>query len=146
MPAKDRIHDVVVRALRKDGWRIESEQPEIKLGENKVYIDIFANRTIITAYRESERIAVEVKGFTGPSEVADLRDAIGQYMLYRSVLPHIDPHRMLFLAVDETVATTGILKTLMGQVVLSEAHVNLIIVNIIEEVIVEWRRWNSEIT
>jgi hypothetical protein len=144
MPAKDRIHDIVVRALRKDGWRIEREQPEMSLEGNKIYIDILAERTLITAERDAERIAVEVKGFTGPSEVVDLRDAIGQYMLYRSVLPHFDPDRTLFLAVDETTATTGILNSLMGRNVLHAAQVNVVIIDIVQEEVVSWMPWHFE--
>lgn len=32
MPAKDRYHDVVKRALIKDGWTIDNEQVTLTIG------------------------------------------------------------------------------------------------------------------
>jgi hypothetical protein len=36
MPAKDRYHAVVVRALIKDGWTITDEQVAVILGELRI--------------------------------------------------------------------------------------------------------------
>jgi hypothetical protein len=113
MPAKDRIHDQVKHALIADGWTITSENYTIKVDERNVVIDIFAERGLLAARRNDERIAVEVKSFLGPSPVNDLRDAIGQYILYRSVLRRADPHRMPYLAVDSA-AAAGILSEPIG--------------------------------
>ena len=44
MPAKDRHHDAVVRALRKDGWPIIREQFELIVPSRRLWIDIRAAR------------------------------------------------------------------------------------------------------
>jgi hypothetical protein len=38
MPAKDRYHDVVVRALRKAGWTILEEQVALSMPRRRVEI------------------------------------------------------------------------------------------------------------
>ncbi|MEI7771275.1 MAG: element excision factor XisH family protein [Chloroflexales bacterium] len=137
MPAKDRIHDQVKHALIADGWTITSENYTIRIDERNVVIDIFAERGLLAARRNDEHIAVEVKSFLGPSPVNDLRDAIGQYILYRSVLRRADPHRMPYLAVDSA-AAAGILSEPIGQAILHDEHVRLIVVDIQQERIIEW--------
>jgi hypothetical protein len=58
MPAKDRYHDTVVRALVKDGWSITGEQVELVADERRVWVDIEAAKEV-----EALIILVEVKGF-----------------------------------------------------------------------------------
>jgi hypothetical protein len=50
MPAKDKYHDNVVNALRKDGWRIIKEQVLITVGERHLWIDIKAEKDSETIY------------------------------------------------------------------------------------------------
>jgi XisH protein len=58
MPAKDRYHDVVVRALQKDGWTILAEQVALSMPTRRVWIDIRASKNA-----GAIAILVEVKGF-----------------------------------------------------------------------------------
>ena len=44
MPAKDRYHDVVVRALAKAGWTILEEQVALSMPTRRVWIDIRASK------------------------------------------------------------------------------------------------------
>lgn len=85
MPQRDSVHQCVPRALVKDGWTITHDPLVLPFGVHKVYIDLGAER-VIAAERGSERIAVEIKTFGGRSEIADLELAIGQHLLYRTVL------------------------------------------------------------
>jgi hypothetical protein len=81
VPAKDRHHDVVVRALQKDGWTILAEQIALSMPARRLWIDIRAQKEAQNAL-----ILVEVKGFhTMASPVAYLADAIGQCMLYQAI-------------------------------------------------------------
>ena len=50
-----------------------------------MYVDLGARQMIVAA-RDEQRIAVEIKSFINDSEMKDLRDAIGQFVIYRSVL------------------------------------------------------------
>src|SRR5260370_28614726 len=49
------------------------------------------------------RIAVEIKSFVGPSIVDDMEKALGQYLIYRSILRRRQPERELFLAVPNSI-------------------------------------------
>lgn len=80
MPAKDRYHDVVVRALEKDGWSVTDEQLLVVMDERRLWIDIRATKEM-----EQRVVRVEVKGFENmPSPVDYLADAIGKYVLYQA--------------------------------------------------------------
>jgi hypothetical protein len=81
MSAKDLYHDVVKTALIKDGWTITHDPYTLSAGCTDVFVDLGAER-ILAAERNSDKIAVEVKSFRGPSEVRDLEIAIGQYVFY----------------------------------------------------------------
>jgi DNA-binding phage protein len=98
MPARDRLHDVVRVALERDGWVITADPLVLPVGLHNLYVDLAAER-VLAAERGTDRIAVEVKGFTGRSEVADLEQALGQYVLYRALLERSDPTRKMILAV-----------------------------------------------
>ena len=86
MPASDFYHDQVVRALEADGWMITADPMHIGYAEQSYYVDLGAERTLLAAERGTETIAVEIKSFLSRSHTTDLRDAIGQYNLYRDIL------------------------------------------------------------
>lgn len=139
MPAHDIYHDLVRTALRKDGWTITAEDYTIPVGLRRVYIDLQAERDVIAATQGNEMIAVEVKSFVGTSSVKDLRDAIGQYALYRAVLRRFDPLRVPYLAIDLETAQT-IFAEPLAEYLVADLDVALVIVDIVEERIIEWRR------
>ena len=93
---RDKYHTHVRTALEKEGWVITHDPYFIRLGKRKGFIDLGAE--IIGAERGTEQIAVEVKSFTGLSEVDDFEDALGQFLLYKPALSLKDPDRLLFLA------------------------------------------------
>jgi len=45
----------------------------------------------MAAEKEGRKIAVEVKSFTGHSEMNDLEKAVGQYIVYHDVLSSYGP-------------------------------------------------------
>jgi len=86
MPAKDIYHDTVKNALIKEGWTITNEQYKLMIGEKRLYPDLVA----IRANRGQEKIIIEIKSFTGKSDVKDLEQALGQYVLYQHVLETVE--------------------------------------------------------
>ena len=62
--------------------------------------DIYHNQ-LLGAEKGNQRIAVEIKSFIGESDMQDLENALGQFILYRTVLAQRDPERVLYLAVPE---------------------------------------------
>ena len=82
MPAKDLYHDNVKNALVKDDWKITHDPLRIRLTRGKnLFVDLGAER-LLAAERGIEKIAVEVKSFTRPSDMKDLEEAVGQFVLY----------------------------------------------------------------
>ena len=104
MPARDIYHNTVKNALIKDGWTITDDWLRLQRGKD-LYVDL-SGKQFLTAQKENRKIAVMVKDFNGPSDIADLQNALGQYTLYRNIIEETEPDRTLYLAVhDETFAT-----------------------------------------
>jgi len=138
MAAKDIYHEACVRALEKDGWTITADPLTIPFDETELLIDIGAERTI-AAEREGERIAVEVKSFIKPSPVQDLRDAIGQYILYGDTMAETaaEADRTLYLAVRDETYRDVLTKPQTARFLRSR-HVHLIVFNSEQKVITQW--------
>ncbi len=100
MPARDIYHNNVKNALIKDGWTITHDPLTLKWGRKDLFVDLGAER-LLAAEKEQQKIAVEVKSFTGPSDMLELERALGQYVVYHDVLAERDPERVLYLAVPE---------------------------------------------
>ncbi len=102
MSAKDVFHEVVKRALQKDGWHITHDPLLLKVGGVSMSIDLGAE-LLIAAEREGEKIAVEVKSFLERSSaISEFHTALGQFINYRGALRRDEPDRVLYLAVPLT--------------------------------------------
>jgi hypothetical protein len=133
VPAKDRYHDVVVRALQKDGWTIVAEQIALSMPARRLWIDIRAQKEAQNAL-----ILVEVKGFeTLASAVAYLADAIGQCVLYQAILEYVGITDPLYMAVPAA-AFAGILGEEIGRQAIRKAQIRVIVFDAEQEEIVRW--------
>jgi hypothetical protein len=136
MPARDILHDTVRRALQKEGWTITHDPFPIKIGDRDLSIDLGAEQ-LLAAHRGTVHIAVEVKSFVGSSEIRDLRDALGQYILYLDLLAVIAPERDLFLAIRHEVYLS-LFQEPVGTILLANNRVQLVVFNPTSEEIVTW--------
>ena len=84
MPAKDFYHKTVRNALVKEEWTITHDPLTLKLGKKDFYVDLGANQ-LLAAEKVDRKIAVEIKSFTGRSDIDDLEKALGQYVLYQDI-------------------------------------------------------------
>lgn len=91
MPALDIYHDAVKNALVKDGWTISHDPFHLRWGKKDMYVDLGAPQ-LLAAEREERKIAVEIKSFVGASEMEDLKNAVGQFVLYRAVMHQTNPN------------------------------------------------------
>jgi hypothetical protein len=82
-------------------------------------VDLAAEQ-LVSAEKDGRHIAVEIKGFSGRSTVYELEHALGQYLIYRSVLRRADPDRRLFLAVTEDVIYIDVFLTQLGQAITAD--------------------------
>jgi hypothetical protein len=133
MPAKDRYHDTVVRALIKDGWTITGEQVELVAAPRRVWVDIEAVKEV-----DALIILVEVKGFENlRSVIAYLSASVGQYLLYQAALDYSGKNIPLYLAVPAE-AYTGVLAEDLAKRFLFREDVKLIVFDPELEEIVQW--------
>jgi hypothetical protein len=138
MPAKDRFHDAVRRALEKDGWTITHDPFTVSVGRREDYMDVGAER-VMAAEKGTERIVVEIKSFGGPSDLQDLERAIGQYVFYRIVLQEVGEDRTLYAAVP-TDAYDGILSEPIARPAVEGLPMLLLVFDPEQEEIVRWVR------
>jgi hypothetical protein len=101
-----------------------------------LFVDLGAER-LLAAERRGEHVAIEVKSFVGASDVADLELAVGQFVVYRTVLGELDPTRVLFLAVPERVWATVFAEPL-GQLLRQRTGLRLVIFDPILEEVRQW--------
>ena len=136
MPARDTYHDAVRAALIKEGWTITHDPLRLSWGGKDMYVDLGAER-LLAAEKAGRKIAVEIKSFAGRSEVNDLENAIGQFVVYRSVLTRREPDRALYLAVPAEVLR-DIFEEPLGKVLLEDNLAQVIGFDPREEVITRW--------
>ena len=134
--AKDLYHDLVKRALKKDGWEITHDPYELRVGGVEMYVDIGAEQ-IIGADRGNDKIAVEVKSFINPSRISDFHLAHGQFLDYRYALEDVEPDRVLYLAVPHFVYQTFFNLAFISRVI-QRSQLNLLVYDLYKESIEQW--------
>lgn len=136
MPARDLIHEIVKTAVVKDGWKITDDPYVISYGERFLFVDLGASGLI--GIRQGERrIAIEIKQFRGQSQISDLEQAIGQYILYRLLLDRVDLGRDIYLAIPETVYHDIFIEPI-GKLAIEKIPLKLAIINLDRKEIVQW--------
>ena len=136
MPRKDLYHDAVVAALEREGWTITDDPLRLAYGGRNLYVDLGAEN-LLAAVRGGRRIAVEIKSFVSDSDLADLENALGQYVLYRDVLARVEPERVLYLAIPRF-AHESTFKDQFGQMVVEQQRLRLIIFEVDQEEPLQW--------
>jgi hypothetical protein len=136
MSAKDIYHDTVKTALVKSGWQITHDPLVLKWGTKDLYIDLGAER-LLAAEKSGQKIAVEVKSFVSPSEVDELKSAVGQFILYHDILLQLEPERVLYLAIREAVFE-DVFQEPIGSILLKNERVRLIVFDPKTEEILRW--------
>jgi len=136
MPAKDFYHDAVKAALVKDSWKITHDPLSLRWGSKDLFVDPGAEK-LLAAEKEGRKIAVEVKSFLGRSEVDDLENALGQYVLYSKILDRTEPEREIYLAVRELVFI-DVFEQPIGKILIDDGVVKLLVFDDAEEEIVRW--------
>lgn len=137
MPARDYYHEIVCQALQKDNWEITHDPYRLQLTRKKnLYIDLGAER-LIAAEKGLQKIAVEIKSFRSPSEMKDLEEAVGQFVVYEHLLNRYDPDRKLYLAVPDPVRKS-IFEEEVGQVLMEDKIIRLFTFDITQAEVIQW--------
>lgn len=136
MPRKDQIHEVIKKALIKDGWTVTHDPFRIHYIDADVYADLRAERMEEeTGVRRA--LVIEIKTFSAPSSVHEMGTALGQYTLYRTFLRQVAPEDQIYLALSEVVFKELFARKSF-QLVVRDNQIALLIVNLDREEIVQW--------
>jgi hypothetical protein len=136
MPARDIYHHTVKQALIKDGWEITHDPLRLQWGTKDMYVDLGAE-ALVAAEQQGRKIAVEIKSFLGPSEIEDLRNALGQFILYRTIIETTEPDRELYLAVREA-TYLALFEEPVGQLLIQQQHLRIIVFHPEQEEVIRW--------
>jgi len=136
MPKLDLIHNSVKNALIKDGWSITDDPYIIQYRRTILYADLGAERPL-AAERDGQKIVVEVKSFIGASKIQDLKEALGQYDIYRYLLEETAPDHKLYIAISKFAYNTFFTQD-VAQLILHKHQLPVIVVDIETEEITQW--------
>jgi hypothetical protein len=138
--AKDKYHFAVKIALEKLGWTITHDPLLLIEGEVSVQIDLGAEQ-LITAERDNQKIAVEIKTFGGDSNISQFHTALGQYLNYLELLEQKEPNRELLLAIPED-TYLEFFEIAFVRRIRKKYNLELLVYDPSNEVIVQWKPVN----
>ncbi len=136
MITTDLHHSNVKNALIKEGWTITHDPLTFKWGPKDLSVDLGTGQ-LLAAEKADHKIAVEIKSFVSPSEIEDLKNAVGQFILYNDILAQTEPGRVFYLAIREAVYV-ALFEEPIGEVLLKNKRVRLIVFDPQAETIVKW--------
>ena len=136
MPARDALHHHVRHALERDGWIVTHDPLKLSVRRRKLYVDLGAER-LLAAEKGTQKIAVGIKTFAGASDVRDLEEAVGQFVLYEHALRREDPERTLYLALPET-AWQQVFLDALGEILIDDKVLRVVTFDPSKEEIVRW--------
>ncbi|MGF1522872.1 MAG: element excision factor XisH family protein [Leptolyngbyaceae cyanobacterium] len=142
MPRRDLYHGSVKNALIKDGWSITHDPLVLGDFELRVYPDLGAEKNV--ADRGGRTLAIEIKVFGEIGQLSELQKAIGQYILYRSILRRRESTRLPYLAIPLDILAIpsdiyrGLFQKKIIQNLMQDEGIRLIVFNPFPEVIEQW--------
>lgn len=98
MPEKDVFHDVVKKALQKEGWKITHDPLTLDISGQELSIDLGAEK-LIDVSKETLKIAVSVKSFVRSTSLLKYQLALVQFLNDREILKRLEGDRSFYLAV-----------------------------------------------
>jgi XisH protein len=138
VPAKDIFHNAVRHALEKEEWIVTDDPLFLRFGGVDMYIDLAAEQ-LMSAEKNGEKIAVEIKSFIGVSATTEFSTALGQFLKYQLALEEEQPDRILYLAIPIDAYRSFFTLELPRRLV-ERYQVNLIVYEPEGETIVRWQK------
>jgi hypothetical protein len=137
--ARNVHHDVVVRALVADAWTITADPWRLTYSDQDLYVDLFITRDGggLTARNQDREIAVEIQSFLHASMLRALEEAVGQYVVYRTIMARSNILTPLYMALAETVYRR-LRRSELAQAVLTDLNIKLLIFDETTARITQW--------
>ena len=138
MPAKDIFHDNARTALEKNGWIITKDPLFLNLTKQfKINIDL-GGQKLLSAEKDTHKIAVEIKSFVGKSAVSEFHMAVGQFLNYSLALEQLEPERVLYLAVPADIYQDFFTDSFV-QAVLERYQIKVLVFHVQKQEIILWK-------
>lgn len=139
MPAIDSCQPNVIKAFEKEGWQVIEQPLMLRLMKRNIYIDIKFRR--LKGGIVEEIVIAEVKCFSNPKfDLEEFYSAIGQYQLYRKALHIYNDFSDIYLVIPQTAYQRLQLESALIAI-FEETDVKLILVDVEQEVILQWIIW-----
>jgi XisH protein len=129
MPALDYCQNQIIRALQKAGWTVSAKPQRLIVGRRVVYIDLIA-------MQDSHKVFIEVKCFVDFDSTHEQYAAIGQYLIYRTMLQALGDSTPLYLTIPSKI-NDGKLDRIMRSVI-DNNRIKLLTVDIAMESVRQW--------
>jgi XisH protein len=136
MPEKDVFHDVVKKALQKEGWKITHDLLTLDISGQELSIYLGAEKSRDVS-KESRKIAVSVKSFVRSTSLLKYQLTLVKFLNDRELLKRIEGDRSLYLAVPMQNYRRFLHEESLRNS-LNEAQVKTIVFNPIEGAIDRW--------
>jgi XisH protein len=136
--AKNVFHDAVRHALEKEQWIVTNDPLFLRFGGVDMYIDLAAEH-LMSAEKNGEKIAIEIKSFIGVSATTEFSTALGQFLKYQLALEEEQPDRILYLAIPLD-ADRSFFSLELPRRLVERYQVKLIVYEPEEEKIVRWQK------
>jgi hypothetical protein len=135
MPAVDKCEESIIRALEKEGWTLVRRPEGIRLEARRfLYVDLKLKNA-----DNIQIVLIEVKCFPANSiETDELYRAIGQYILYRSILQIEKRSEPLFLAIPKTIYDS-LFQLKAVQHAIKSAKIKMVVVDLEREEVTLWK-------
>lgn len=136
MPAFDQCHHQVVRALQKEGWRVDHSPFNVLTSFRRtIHIDLEVSRSVNGNRRQV--LLIEVKCFPDEnSTTRDLYTSIGQYLVYRAILVSKRLAEVLYLSIPEAIFNDIFDEAVIQ--VMREGQIKVVVIGLENEVVVQW--------
>lgn len=92
---------------------------------------------LVAAEKGGRKIAIEIKSFVGASELEDMKNAVGQFVLYRNVLAKLESERKLFLAIRQA-TYEAVFEEPLGKLLIKNEDIRLLVFDPVKRVVVQW--------
>jgi hypothetical protein len=135
----DQCQPAVEIALQKEGWTIVASPKTMRANEEDFFIDLEAERGVTSGSENAESAYIEVKCFqtAGKYKREDFYIAIGQYIVYRTIMKIKAFDVDLYLAMPADVFDK-FTKPIRSVLEINNIH---LIVDLVEERITQWIKW-----
>jgi len=133
---KDRIHYRVRSILEKNGYTVFKDPLYLDFANTRIEADLGVE-IFLESERKIKRAVIEIKSYTSHSLIQDVRNAVGQVLMYEHALEELNKDLPVYLTMPITIYR--LMSQLGSYLPFIEKHCNTMIYNTKTGEILEWK-------